>query len=136
MTVHNDVDQIPVATRGPSRFQCRNYIGSQDTLVSYQSSKFGVDSSNESLEEVLEKPKYKACIHRFIINLMIKIMINPGTTLYLFLALVGMVLYLIASFSILFYLQRKLINDLEELQISLAAFRQIILVAINAEPHK
>ena len=44
MRFRNVIDAIPIATRGPRNFQVRNYVGSEDSYVSYQSSKYGYDS--------------------------------------------------------------------------------------------
>ena len=48
MTVLNDVDMVPRATRGPRRYEIRNNVGSDDSSFTYRSSRYGYDSHFES----------------------------------------------------------------------------------------
>ena len=44
MPVRNEIDKVPIATRGPRRYQVRNYVDSDDSSVTYRSSRYGYDS--------------------------------------------------------------------------------------------
>ena len=44
MPVRNEIDKVPIATRGPRRYQVRNYVDSEDSSVTYRSSRYGYDS--------------------------------------------------------------------------------------------
>ena len=55
MAISNEIDQVPALTRGPRRFQCRNFTGSQETVVSYESSFFDAASYRGSREVISEK---------------------------------------------------------------------------------
>ena len=44
MPVRPIVDRIPRATRGPRRYEIRNYVGSEDSSISYESSRYCYDS--------------------------------------------------------------------------------------------
>ena len=52
MTVENKIDEVPVRTTGPKSFGCRNFVGSKDTIVSFERSNFG-DEFTEGLYRIV-----------------------------------------------------------------------------------
>ena len=55
MTVLNKIDEVPAVPKCSSLYECRDFRESQDTLVSYESSKFGWGSNTGSKEVLPEK---------------------------------------------------------------------------------